>query len=44
MEHEKEKLAENIEMCKLFAKGNCTYNNKYWVLHKSATVKDGSKI
>ena len=41
MEHKKEKHEENVEMCKLFEKGNCTYNNKCWFLHKSASVKDG---
>ena len=38
MKHRKVEHEENIETCKLFQKGECTYNEKCWFTHKNSKI------
>ena len=38
MIHKRKEHDENIETCKLFQKGNCTYHEKCWFLHKNSKI------
>ena len=38
MIHKRKKHEENIETCKLFQKGNCTYHEKCWFSHKNSKI------
>ena len=43
MIHRREKHEEKIKMCRLYEKGNCTYHEKCWFLHKNLKMSDNSK-
>ena len=38
MIHRREEHEENIEVCKLFLKGNWTYHKKCWFAHKNSKI------
>ena len=38
MIHKRKEHEENIEVCKLFKKGNCTYHEKCWFSHKNSKI------
>ena len=38
MIHRREEHEENIEVCKLFLKGKCTYHEKCWFAHKNSKI------
>ena len=46
--HKRKEHEENMEVCKLFEKGNCTYHEICWVSHKNSKIDkrmpNGKKI
>ena len=38
MIHKREEHKENIKICKLFLKGNCTYHEKCWFAHENYKI------
>ena len=38
MIHKREEHKENIKICKLFLKVNCTYHEKCWFVHENYKI------